>query len=182
MRQAVADCVRRVNPDLVITLAWQGGQPEHDLCHFFTKLALDDLAREKGQRVPFVHFPAYEYTYALAMRFNPLYAGQRMRLQLSEEELARKWEIIGCYPSQNSLFRYFDWAFRFGFRPLSWLTGGPKTLEAFLSIEEFSPVPSGLDYRVRPHRFERLNYMFDDFEGTPVTFSGSILPVVRALG
>ena len=181
MRRAVSKAVRNLKPDFVLTLAWQGGQPEHDLCHFFTYLALRDLEKESGKPIPFFHVPAYEYTYALAMRFHPMYRGQRMRIQLISQELKRKWDLIRAYPSQASLFKYFDWAFRFGFMPLGLLTGGPKSLDAFLGIEEFGPVPSGLDYSAKPHFFEKLNYMFDDFEGTPVSFSGSILPVVRNL-
>ena len=52
MRAAVRAKVLAINPDVVFTLAWQGGQPEHDLCHFFTMLALRDLARyvDPGRR------------------------------------------------------------------------------------------------------------------------------------
>ena len=180
IRQAVRQTVFDLRPDLVITLAWQGGQPEHDLTHFFTHLALVDLEKKTVHRPTFLHFPAYEYTYALAMRFHPLYRGQRLRLQLSGAEMERKRRMIEAYPSQVNLFRYFRWAFALVFFPLGLLTGGPRSLEQFLAIEEFGPVPRDLDYSAPPHIFDKLTYMFDDFEGVPVTYRGSIQPLVRS--
>ncbi len=180
MRRAVSEAMAEIQPDLVVTLAWQGGQPEHDLTHFFGRLAIDDLERETGRRPTFLHFPAYEYTYALAARFHPLYRGARMRIRLSEEELATKLEMVQAYPSQVNLFRYFRWAFRYLFWPLGLVTGGPRTIEQFLAIEEFGPVPDKLDYRDRPHALDSLTYMFDDFEGEPVTFERCIRPLVEA--
>ncbi len=179
IRAAVRDLVFELQPDLVVSLAWQGGQPEHDLTHFFTRLALDDLERQTGRRAEFLHFPAYEYTYALAARFHPLYRGERLRIRLSPAELEAKLGLIAAYPSQVNLFRYFRWAFRYLFWPLGLLTGGPRTIEQFLAIEEFGPVPAGLDYTARPHALDALTYMFDDFEGVPVTFRGSIRPLVN---
>lgn len=179
MRDAVRAAILELRPDLVVSLAWQGGQPEHDLTHFFTKLALDDLERQTGRRAEFLHFPAYEYTYALAARFHPLYHGERLRIRLSPAELEGKLALIAAYPSQVNLFRYFRWAFRYLFWPLSLLTGGPRTIEQFLGIEEFGPVPAGLDYTARPHALDALTYMFDDFEGVPVSFHGSVRPLVQ---
>jgi LmbE family N-acetylglucosaminyl deacetylase len=181
MRDAVRDRVLQLRPDLVLTLAWQGGQPEHDLVHLCTRLAVDALARESGRPPLLLHFPAYEYTYAWAARFNPLYRGRRMRIQLTPAERRLKWAMVQAYPSQVSLFRYFRWAFRFVLRPAALLTGGPRSLEDFFAEEEFGPVPADIDYTARPHRFDWLNYMFDDYEGTPITFDGSIRPLVRVL-
>ena len=39
MRKAVFD----IEPDVVFTDAWQGGQPEHDLSHLFAMTALRDI-------------------------------------------------------------------------------------------------------------------------------------------
>ncbi|MBN2497306.1 MAG: PIG-L family deacetylase [Deltaproteobacteria bacterium] len=179
MREAVRDAVFEIEPDLVVSLAWQGGQPEHDLTHFFTRLALRELARERSLRPGFFHFPAYEYTYALAMRFHPLYRGQRMRLRLTRGELERKLELLQAYPSQVRLFERFRWAFRLLFYPLGLLSGGPRSAEGFLAIEEFGPVPE-IDYSAPPHRLDFCTYMFDDFEGVPVTFARSVRPLVRS--
>jgi LmbE family N-acetylglucosaminyl deacetylase len=177
IRDRVREAVLDYRPDAVFTLAWQGGQPEHDLTHFFAKLALDDLAKATGTRPDFFHMPAYEYTILVAMRFHPLYRGPRIRLRISEAELKAKMAMMECYPSQVRLFtdfrKVFGWVGKLG-----WVTGGPKTAEQYVSIEEFGPVPADLDYTAKPHLFDYFTYMFDDFEGTPVTFKTSVRPLV----
>ena len=179
MRVAVRKAVFDIEPDVVFVCAWQGGQPEHDLSHFFTMLALRDLARERGVRAEFFHLPEYEYTILLSMRFHPLYPGVRYRIRITPAEMAVKNAMVEAYPSQVRLFADFRKVFeRIG--KVTGLVGGPVTAEDYLSIEEFSPVPEGLDYRAMPHLHDYFTYMFDDFEGTPVTFTRSILPVVNA--
>ena len=53
-------------------------------------------------------------------------------------------------------------------------------VEELFGVEELGPVPDDLDYARKPHRFDFFTYMFDDFEGTKVTFCGSIRPIVQA--
>jgi LmbE family N-acetylglucosaminyl deacetylase len=178
MRNAVRKSVFEIQPDIVFTCAWQGGQPEHDLAHFFTHLAIKDYTAETGRKVEFFHLPEYEYTILIAMRFHPLYKGTRYRINLNGEELSGKIRMIEAYPSQVRLFNDFRKVFNY-FGLLGYLTGGPKNADQYFSIEEFGPVPENLDYTRKPHLFDYFTYMFDDFEGTPVTFSKSILPIVK---
>jgi LmbE family N-acetylglucosaminyl deacetylase len=178
IRVAVRKAVFEIDPDVVFTLAWQGGQPEHDLTHLFTMLAVRDFRRERGGNVEFFHLPEYEYTILLAMRFHPLYRGLRYRIRLDAGEIAVKQKMIDAYPSQARLFNEFRRVFGYIGR-VGRFTGGPESAEEFLSTEEFGPVPVDLDYSRRPHSLDFLTYMFDHFEGTPVTFSRSILPIVR---
>ncbi|MBL6975330.1 MAG: PIG-L family deacetylase [Deltaproteobacteria bacterium] len=180
MRQAVRDTVFETRPDMVVTLAWQGGQPEHDLTHFFTWLAVREFEADTGRKVEFFHTPAYEYTILVALRFHPLYRGTRVRLRLTEGELRKKMQMIQAYPSQVRLFDDFRKVFRWIGRPAGFLTGGPGTMEDFLSIEEFGPVPTDLDYTAAPHLLDFFTYMFDDFEGVPVTFKRSVRPIVKS--
>jgi len=179
IRDAVRDTLFALKPDVVLTQAWQGGQPEHDLTHFFTMLAVRDLARETGVPVPLYQLPAYEYTVAIAFRFHPLYRGTRLRIRLTPEELAMKLRLTEVYASQArgfATFRKVVNAVAFIGVPF----GGPRTLEQLMSVEELGPVPADLDYTRKPHRFDALTYMFDDFEGTRVTFTRSVRPVVQA--
>ncbi|MFA6033194.1 MAG: PIG-L family deacetylase [Myxococcota bacterium] len=179
MRRSVREALFRAAPDIVFTCAWQGGHPEHDLAHFFTALAVKDYVKETGKNVEFFHLPEYEYTILLAMRFHPLYRGERYRIRLTPEELSGKMRIIDAYPSQVRLFDEFRKVF--GYIGLAGhVTGGPKNAEEYLSSEEFGPVPAGIDYTRKPHLFDYFTYMFDDFEGVPVTFTRSILPIVKA--
>jgi len=180
IRDAVRQTVFEIRPDAVFTLAWQGGQPEHDLTHFFTRLALREMERETGHKAEFFHCPAYEYTILLAMRFHPLYRGTRIRIRLTPQELRKKNEMIEAYPSQAILFDRFRKVFSYLIRPAGLLPGGPRTQDDFLAVEEFGPVPEDLDYTARPHLLDFFTYMFDDFEGVPVTFCGSIRPLVQA--
>ncbi|NOZ00626.1 MAG: hypothetical protein GXP54_01895 [Deltaproteobacteria bacterium] len=180
IRTAVHETVFDLRPDAVFTLAWQGGQPEHDLTHFFTMLALRDLEHETGQKAAFFHCPAYEYTILVAMRFHPMYRGRRIRLRLDDSELATKMEMVQAYPSQVRLFDDFRKVFKWVAGPIGLLTGGARNMEDFLAVEEFGPVPEGLDYAARPHIIDRCTYMFDDFEGVPVTFRRSVRPIVKA--
>lgn len=178
IRRAMRATLFDAAPDIVFTQAWQGGQPEHDLTHYFTRRALDDYERETGRRVPFFHVPAYEYTIVLAQRFHPLYEGERLRIRLTDDELATKLEMIESYPSQVRLFGDFRKVFHW-IGKVPWLVGGARSIEEFLRIEELGPVPATLDYTKKPHVHDFFTYMFDDFEGTPVTFSRSVLPIVR---
>lgn len=179
IRDRVKETVLALQPDAVFTLAWQGGQPEHDLTHFFTMLALRDLQKATGQRPEFFHMPAYEYTILVAMRFNPLYRGTRIRLRLTAAELEKKMAMMQAYPSQVRLFGDFNKLFRIVGK-LGYITGGPRSAEEYVTIEEFGPVPEPLDYAARPHALDYFTYMFDDFEGVPVTFSRSVRPIVSS--
>jgi LmbE family N-acetylglucosaminyl deacetylase len=178
IRDAVVNAVLDIRPDAVFTLAWQGGQPEHDLTHFFAKLAVDEWKRRNGTQCAFYHMPAYEYMILVAMRFHPLYRWPRFRLRLTPDELAVKRSMIEAYPSQVRLFSDFQKVFRWIGR-LAFL-GAPRTAEEYLSVEEFGLVPD-IDYTIKPHAIDRLTYMFDHFEGVPVTFKRSIRPIIVGL-
>ncbi|RLB53509.1 MAG: hypothetical protein DRI34_13325 [Deltaproteobacteria bacterium] len=177
LRDAIREQVLEFRPDAVFTLAWQGGHPEHDLVHFFTSLAIADLVASGHPRPEFFHLPAYEYTILVAMRFHPLYRGERIRLRLGPRQLDCKLRMIAAYPSQVRLFNDFRKVFRYLVTPLGTISGGARSVEQFLAVEEFGPVPS-IDYRRPPHLFDYFTYMFDDFEGVPVTFSRSLRPLV----
>jgi len=162
----------------VFTLAWQGGQPEHDLVHFFTALAIREYEKEKCCQVAFFHMPAYEYTIFVAHRFHPLYRGERLRIRLTPDEMRTKMRMIEQYPSQKRLFTDFEKVFKV-IGKVGYITGGPRNAEEWLATEEFGPVPRDLDYTRNTHVLDKATYINDDFEGVPVTFSRSVRPVVR---
>lgn len=178
IRDRVRDAVLEIQPDAVFTLAWQGGNPEHDITHVCAKMAVDALGRATGQRPAFYQMPAYEYLILVAMRFHPLYRGARIRLRLTPAELAIKQAMMQEYPSQVRLFGDFQKVFRMVGR-FAFL-GAPRNAEAYVSVEEFGPVPP-IDYGRKPHMFDYFTYMFDDFEGVPVTFSRAVRPIVAGL-
>lgn len=181
IRKGVSEAVAQIRPDAVFTCAWQGGHPEHDLVHYFARLAVDELEARTGAPVPFFHLPEYEYTIVLAFRFHPFYRGRRLKFSLSEAELEGKQRIIEQYPSQTALFdRFRSVLGKIG--GATRLVGGPATPEDYLRMEHFGPVPPELDYTKSPHLFDAANYMFDDFEGVPIGFKKCIRPVVQTFG
>jgi len=177
IRQGVRRAVFEIQPDAVFTLGWQGGHPEHDLTHYFTRLAVDDYERETGRALPFFHLPEYEYTILIAFRFHPFYRGPRLKFAITPAELEGKNRVVQQYPSQADMmnkFRTFLTRLSFAGR----LFGLPKSAEEYLSTEHFGPVPPDTDYRKSTHVFDKANYMFEDFEGIPITFKRCIRPVV----
>ncbi|MDP8222784.1 MAG: PIG-L family deacetylase [Candidatus Lernaella stagnicola] len=177
---AIKDRIFAHRPEVVFTGGYQGGNPEHDLTHFFTRLALDEYERETGLEVPLIHVPMYEYTILIAMRFNPAYPGLRWRYVINEREKQAKREMIEAYPSQTQLFAEFErvvGAVSF----LGYLKNGRRlSLEEYASIEEYGPVPKGWDYLKNPHTFDWANYIGDDFAGVPVSFDKSVRPIVAS--
>lgn len=167
-------------PEVVFTCGFQGGNPEHDLTHYFTRLALDEYRRDTGLEVPLIQAPMYEYVILISQRFNPFYRGIRWKYRLSEAELAVKLQVIDCYRSQLPLFNEFRTLGKW-LGPIGYLTRGHKlTVEEYLSEEAFGPMDPGCDYLRNPHTFDRANYIFDHFAGIPVSFDKSIRPIIAA--
>jgi len=179
IRRSIAEKVYEFRPDAAFTVAYQGGHPEHDLAHYFTALALRSLEQDAETRIPLYHFPEYELTILLPMRFRPWFPGEKQWVELSREELLVKNRMADCYPSQVSLVR--------NFRRVVWLLTLPRRLlskenpvERFFGREQIARVASDFDYRQPPYRIDFLNYMFDDFQGVPITFQDCIRPLVVA--
>jgi len=182
-----ADIVRDVRerifayrPEVVFTCGFQGGNPEHDLTHYFTRLALDEYRRDTGREVPLIQVPMYEYVILISQRFNPFYRGLRWKYRLSEAELAVKLKVIDSYPSQIPLFNDFRKLGKW-LGPIGYLTRGHKlTIEEYLSEEAFGPMDPAWSYLRNPHTFDRANYIFDHFAGIPVSFDKSVRPIIAA--
>jgi LmbE family N-acetylglucosaminyl deacetylase len=174
--ERVEQAVRRADPDRVFVLAWQGGHPEHDLCHVMVARALRKLRRETGRPLPLVQVPAYEYVILNPMRFKPWYAGDRRRLRLTADEMAAKERLLAAYPTQADLIGQFRRVLS-ALGVVSALRLMPFTARGFLAEEELGVVEPGLDYTRSTHRVEALNYINDDFEGEPIRFDTMIAPI-----
>jgi len=165
--------MRGFRPDVVFTLAWQGGHPEHDLCHYFAYLA---ASRMNG--VTLFELPEYELFYTCLLRF-PFWERKNIyELELTDEEVQKKLQVLGCYPSQEWLFAPFQKGLRVR-RYLDALLEG-KTKNP-LAREFFREVPKTRDYQSPPHRVDFLEYGFDDYEGKRISFRTMLLPVIQAL-
>lgn len=125
---AVSDVVARIRPDALLTIAYEGGHPDHDSCSFITSV----IAREQ-------HLPAWE------MPIEPLFKKVERRWQTflspaqpaiplhpTAGEVARKRRALRAYASQGN----FD---------------------SIAGVDEtFRPMPQ-YDYTRRPHQ-DILNY------------------------
>ncbi len=167
-------------PDCVFTCAFQGGNPEHDITHYLTRVAVDEYEKDSGKTIPFIHVPMYEYTILVALRFNPFYKGLRWRYELNEQEKENKVTQFEAYPSQVELFEKFKKVVG-TIGKLGLLTRGkPYSVEEYAAVEEWGPVPEDWDYLKNPHTFDWANYIGDDFGKTPISFNKSIRPIIAA--
>ena len=76
VRGVFGDIAARIKPqieaaDVVWTMAWQGGHPEHDLTHFITARVVREVEREQTRTIPFFELPAYEILFFVPLRFAP---------------------------------------------------------------------------------------------------------------
>jgi LmbE family N-acetylglucosaminyl deacetylase len=172
--------VREVLPDVVWTLAYQGGHPEHDLTHLCAAHAVRELALETGRRPLFFELPAYELTFLVPFRFKPWLAGIEHELYLSDEELRVEQRMLPHYVTQHAGMASFEkllgvyaaLAAPFAAR------GGPA---AWFSRETFRPVPADFDHTRSPHALEALNYPFEDYQGRPIRWDRAIRPMAERL-
>lgn len=168
------------DPDRVFVLAWQGGHPEHDLVHIMVSRAVRRLRKQTGRPIPIIQVPAYEYTILCPLRFKPWFKGDTRSIQLAPDELAAKRYVFEAYPSQRDLLDKFQRVISV-LGTAGKLVGRGLTVDQFLSKEELGVVHPEMDHRHSTHRHESLNYMRDDYLGTPIRFDAMIRPIATAI-
>ena len=171
---------RAFAPDVVWTLAYQGGHPEHDLTHLYATRFVRRWREETGRDIPFYEMPAYELI-VVALRFRPWRTASHHAITLSEEEWKAKDAMMHCYPTQTRIVEEFRSIIGLYSR-LSWLRFKPFTFEDFGRSEPFAPVPDDRDYARSSHMSWRLDYPFDEYKGTPMRFPHTIARIAEALG
>ena len=174
----IDEAMAAFRPHVVWTLAWQGGNPEHDLTHAAALRAFRRLTAEsEGERHAFFELPAYELR-VVAMRFRPWADRVRHRITLSDDELATKTSMMEMYPTQARVIGELKGVTTVAGK-LARLVGRGFTLEDFARIEEFAPVPDGRDYGRSTHLSERLDYPGDDWQGRRIVFGRTLGRVGR---
>lgn len=177
--QVEADA-RAFEPDVVWTLAYQGGHPEHDLMHLYATRLVRRLEAERGVEVSFYELPAYELI-VVPLRFRPWRRLPHHEIWLTPAQEAAKARMLGCYPTQARIIQEFRTVIGI-YGKLSWLRLKPFRFEDYGRREVFAPVPRDRDYGRSTHLSPRLDYMFDDYKGRPILFHKSIAHIARALG
>ena len=127
--KALNEIVTELSPDCLLTLAYEGGHPDHDACCFLAS----QLGRER--RIPVWESPLYHRNFngSGAVQTFPQSTGKEIDLKTEGEPLRKKLEMFHIYKSQHLVLD--------GFRP---------------DIEQFRPV---LDYDFTRRPFPwKLNY------------------------
>ncbi len=180
MADEVEADARAFEPDVVWTLAYQGGHPEHDLMHLYATRFVRRLEAERGVEVPFYELPAYELI-LVPLRFKPWRRAPFHEVWLTPEQEAAKARMLECYPTQRRIIKEFRTVIGI-YGKLSWLRLKPFRFEDYGRREVFAPVPRARDYSRSTHISPRLDYMFDDYKGRPILFHKAIGPIAAALG
>ncbi len=162
-------------PEVVWTMAYQGGHPEHDLAHLCAARAARELS------LPLYELPAYELTFLVPLRFPPWRRAPYHEIRLSEEEQAKLQAMFDSYPTQMRILNEFKTLITLYGR-VSMLFGRRFTFEDYASRAVFGPVPEDRDYRRSSHAVEALDYVFDSYEGTPIRFGRTLPRIAEALG
>lgn len=171
----VAAEVRSLRPDVVFTLAWQGGHPLHDLVHLCVRAAIRDLPDTR-----LYELPQYELANTVALRFAPWHKDPVHEVRLTPTELAAKRRMLACYPTQAGLIRTFQRVITVT-GLLARVAGRGFTYDQFAAVEPFGPVPRDRDYRHSPHGLDLLDYIGDDCEGVGISYETMIAPLAGIL-
>ena len=171
--------VATFRPDFIVTHAWQGGQPEHDLTHLMAVLA----ARQVPGCVVY-EVPEYELMNTVFLRFQPWRRGAVHELLLSREELQIKKDMARCYETQKRGMMLSKLLIAAGdvLEKSSALVLRRRILtRPFVAREYFACVPGDRNYRVPPHKVDHLEYIGDHWQKKPVSFLKMVLPIVCAV-
>ena len=128
--EALEGVLRDSRPDAILTLAYEGGHPDHDCCGF-----LGHLLGER-HRLPVWELPLYHRTREGPRHQEFLFpADGAHTIVISDDELTRKRKMLEAYKSQGNVLDAFD-----------------------LSLERFRP-QAEYDFS-RPPRTDVINYEF----------------------
>jgi LmbE family N-acetylglucosaminyl deacetylase len=154
---ALSAIVERRRPECLLTLAYEGGHPDHDACNFLGA----QLARSAG--IPLWEAPLYHRDAnggGVHQEFVEEH-GEVLEYVVDGEELEAKLRMLGCYKSQFTSLPPFE-------------TG----------LERFRPEAT-YDYSRRPHA-GKLNYEYWQWRMTPeevcaafVDFASATAPLQR---
>jgi hypothetical protein len=84
-----------VDADLVVTDAWEGYNPTHDICRVVAELAVERASRRAGRAIPL-------YDYAVTERFEARAGAGEIVVDLDDEAFARKLAAAYAYSELRS--------------------------------------------------------------------------------
>ncbi len=170
IRDEVTQHLLTIAPETVWTQAYQGGHIEHDLAHLAAHYATNQWRKSAKKRIRLFELPAYEFFFAIPLRFKPWRKEPIHEIWLTSSELAKKHEMFELYPTQRPLLETFKKLISL-YGKLNTLRLRPFDFNDFARREEFAEVPVERNHRISSHRFDALNYILERYEGTPLRFS-----------
>lgn len=87
-------------PEAILTLAYEGGHPDHDSCSFLASFAGSQY------ELPVWEMPLYQRA-TCEMSYQSFVAGEGITLEPSSPELSRKREMLAAYRSQAQVLAEF---------------------------------------------------------------------------
>ncbi len=100
----VLQAVDHIRPEALLTLAYEGGHPDHDSCNFITSV----VARARS--LPAWEMPVYSLFHQDERKFQKFIPapGPELELHPAREEIARKRRMLAAYSSQGHFLLNFD--------------------------------------------------------------------------
>ena len=115
LAERFASLLSQIQPDIIITHAYEGGHPDHDAAALIATLSKKMVARENKTAPEVLEMTSYHLRdgQCVTGEFLPLAGGQgfgeeELTLQLSSEERARKEQMLGAYVSQELVLAAFS--------------------------------------------------------------------------
>jgi LmbE family N-acetylglucosaminyl deacetylase len=100
---ALEDVIRATSPDALLTLAYEGGHPDHDACSFM------GWWLSRNGKIPAWESPLYHRHSdgSGAVQTFPYLTGLEIQYNLEAEALQKKVEMLHCYKSQRLVLEEF---------------------------------------------------------------------------
>lgn len=89
-------------PDAILTHAYEGGHPDHDVCSFLASAAAQQF------EIPVWEMPLYHRAGGEVRRQSFIEPERQIVIELSREELSRKRDMYAAYRSQASVLHDFN--------------------------------------------------------------------------
>lgn len=159
LAESMTELMRDLNPDVVITHAYEGGHPDHDACAFAVHQAIRKLKKNKLKVPSVLEFSSYFSKEGMMgmSDFIPYGDLQKCEIVLNGRSLAIKKKMFSCYGSQQHVLQYF-----------------PVVTECFRTAPEY-------DFSRRPHT-GKLYYENFDWGINGETWNNLALKAIKELG
>ena len=111
--EAVFQIISQVRPQTLLTLAYEGGHPDHDSCNFITAIS------SREQSLPAWEMPVYNLFHKEDREFQTFMPAPEPVISLdpTPNEIARKRQALEAYVSQGHFLARFD-SVKESYRPL----------------------------------------------------------------